>query len=320
MKNLNSKLLIILFTLVLIIISTACSEEDSLLLSDSNTLSDKEALEKIVDEDESIQSFDVNYDEEEAMDFVLGKTAEEIYPVRVGQKMHLVQRNLELTFEGDEAFGTLTKTFEGVLFIVASSEPIDVPLDEIDLDVYEKSFSTVITRNLKFVKVNNTQDPRKNWKLDAISLPVGGTLDENIEIESVTIYLPEGESIIISDPLEYFLSRGPSFERLVPTLTQFETVGVEVNIKSIYPEVDYVTLTHGALRDRKNVRAKRRFAYVEDYMEYNGYYYRTYKGEWVVNQFKGFKHAVINAFPWGVIKDSVAPVETSSWGIPYIVN
>ena len=320
MNNLNSKLLIVLFTLVTILISTACSEEDSLLLSDSNTLSDKEALEKIVDEDESLQSFDANYDEQEAMDFVLGKTAEEIYPVRVGQKMHLVQRNLELTFEGDEAFGTLTKTFEGVLFIVAASEPIDVPIDEIDLDVYEKSFSTVITRNLKFVKVDNTEDPRKNWKLVAISLPVGGTLDNNIEIESVTIYLPDGESIIITEPLEYFLSRGPSLERLVPTLAQFETVGVEVNIKSIYPEVDYVTLTHGALRVRKNIRAKRRFSYVEDYQDHDGYYYRTYKGEWVVNQFKGFKHAVINAFPWGVIKDSVAPVESSSWGIPYIVN
>ncbi len=178
MKNLTSKLVQLLLTFILLISFLACNQEDSLLLSDSNTLSDKEALEKIVDEDESIQSFDVNYDEEEAMDFILGKTAEEIYPVRVGQKMRLVERNLVIRFEGDEAFGTLTKTFEGILFIVASNEPIDVPIDEIDLDVYEKPFSTSITRNLKFVKIDNTENPLDNWILTAVSLPVGGTPDE----------------------------------------------------------------------------------------------------------------------------------------------
>ena len=103
-------------------------------------LSDKEALEKIADEDESLQSFDLNYDEEEAMDFVLGKTAVEIFPVKVYQRMHLVEKNMNIVFEGDTAYGTLTKTFEGILFIVASSDPINGPIDSLDLDVYEKPF------------------------------------------------------------------------------------------------------------------------------------------------------------------------------------
>ncbi len=108
---------------------------------------------------------------------------------------------------------------------------------------------------------------------------------------------------------------------MVPILAQYEAVGVEVKIKSIYPEADYVTLTHGALKDRRNIRAKKRFTFDENSEIFeDGYYYRTYKGEWKVNQYKGFKHAVINAFPWGVIKDSEAPVETNSWGIPYLVN
>ena len=122
-------------------------------------------------------------------------------------------------------------------------------------------------------------------------------------------------------PLDYYLSRGPSFRRMVPTIAKYETVGIEVNIKSIYEEADYVTLTHGAMKDRKNVRAKKRFTLDESSVTYDGrFYHRTYKGEWIVNQYKGFKHAVINAFPWGVIKDSEAPVETNSWGIPYLVN
>ncbi len=133
--------------------------------------------------------------------------------------------------------------------------------------------------------------------------------------------MPNGETLTIDSPLDYYLSRGPCFRRLVPALTMFESVGVEVNIKSIYSQADFVSLTYGAMRDRKNTRAKRRFEFDESTERFDGvYYHRTYKGEWVINQHKGFKHAVVNVFPWGVIKNSEAPVESNTWGIPYVVN
>lgn len=320
MKNLYSKLFIILASLLIVLGSIACNEEDSLLLSDSNTTTDKEALEKMVDADESIQSFELNYNEEETMDYVLGKTSSEIFPIKVGQRMNLIERNLNVIFEGDTAYGTLVKTFEGVLFIVASSDSLNGPIDSLDFDVYEKQFMTTITRQVIFVKVNNTDNPLDNWKINAISLPVGGTLTENIAIESVSVYLPNGDVLTIDSPLEYLLSRGPSLRRMLPTIAKYEAVGVEVNIKSIYEDDDYVTLTHGAIKDVK-VRAKKRFTLDESSVTYDGrFYHRTYKGEWVVNQYRGYKHAVINIIPWGVIKDSEAPVESNSWGIPYLVN
>jgi len=321
MKNLNSKLALLLASLIFLLSSIACNEEDMLLLPDENIDTDQAALEKIVEEDESISSFDVNYDEEEAMSFILGKTAEEIFPVKIGQRMKLVEKNLNIVFEGDTAYGTLTKTFEGILFIVASSDSITGDIDSLDLDVYEKPFTTTITRNLIFAKIDNSVNPMKNWKIVSVSLAEGGTLTDNIEIESVSIFLPNGETYFIDSPLDYYLSRGPSLRRLLPVLGIFEPVGVEVKIKSAYAEKDFVTLTYGALRDRKNHRAKKRFTYVEGSERFDGeYYYRTYRGDWIVNQAKGFKHAVINAFPWGVIKDSEQPVETNSWGIPYLVN
>lgn len=321
MKNLNSRIFIIIAAIFLVITSIACNEEDSLLLSESNTISDKEALKKIVDEDESIQSFELNYDEEAAKDYVLGKTSSEIFPVKVGQRMHLVERTINVIFEGDTAYGTVVKTFEGVLFIVASSDSLNGPIDSLNLDVYEKAFTTTITRNVIFEKINNTENPLLNWKISAISLPSGGTLTENIAIESVTVYLPNGEILTIDSPSEYFLSRGPSFRRMVPTIAKYESVTIEVKIKSIYEDADYVTLTHGAIKDRKNLRAKKRFMFDENSESFDGrFYHRTYKGEWIVNQYSGYKHAVINLLPWGVIKDSEAQVETNSWGIPYIVN
>ena len=321
MKNLTSKSLSLIISLFLLINLVACNEEDSILLSDNYSESDKEALNKIVEEDETLESFDINYDEEEAMSFVLGKSAVEIFPVKVGQRMKIVERNMNVVFEGDTAYGTLTKTFEGVLFIVASTEPINDETDSLDLDVYEKPFTTTITRNIIFVKVRNTDNPRLNWKISEVSLPVGGTPTENIAIEKVTIHMPNGEIIEIDSPLDYYLSRGSSLRRQIPSFSRLEDVLVEVEIKSIYSVADFVTLTYGAIRSNKKIRAKKRFEFDETSETFDGlYYYRTYKGDWVVNQFKGYKHAIINALPWGVIKDSEAPVESNSWGIPYAVK
>lgn len=319
MKKLLSKIVFLTSFLFALIFLSACNQDDNILLSEEEVTTDQQALEKIIDQDESIQSFDINYNEEQVMDFVLGKTAEEIYPVKVGQRMKLVERNLNIVFEGDTARGTLTKTFEGVLFIAASLEPLDGNIDSLDLNVYEKPFSTTITRNVVFVKVDNSEMPLRNWKLSAISLPVGGTLTENISIEKLIVYLPSGETLEIESPLDYYLSRGPSLRRLIPILTQFEQVGVEVVIKSTYSESDFVTLTYGAIKNRRDARGKRRLEMVDE--NYDGTYYtRVYKGDWVVHQMKGFRHAVINAMPYGVLKDSEAPVESNSWGIPYAVN
>jgi hypothetical protein len=321
MKNITSRLVLIILLAFFIGATIGCNDEDNILTPDDNIQTDQSALEKIVEEDESLQSFDLNYDEEEVMDFVLGKTAQEIFPVKVGQRMKLVGKNLNIVFEGDSARGVLTKTFEGVLFIVASLDSINSETDSLDLDVYEKPFSSTITRNLVFVKVGNSDFPEKNWKLDATSLPVGGTLTDNISIEKLVIYLPDGDILEIESPLDYYLSRGPSFRRLVPSFGAQEPVSVEVMIKSAYAQQDFVTLTYGAMKDRKNLRSKKRFEFVEGSEIYDGdNYFRTYRGEWRVNQYKGHKHAIINAFPWGVIKDSEAPVESNSWGIPYIVN
>lgn len=324
MKNLKSNLALLLLTFFTLFTLIGCNNEDSILLSDNNTSSDQEILQKIVDEDESLESFDLNYNEEDAMSFVLGKTAEEIFPVKIGQRMKLVEKNLDITIEGDTAYGTLTKTFEGVLFIVASLDSINRNIDSLDLNVYEKPFNTTVSRNLIFVKrdsVAESDSIRHNWKIESVSLPVGGTFTENILIESLTVFLPDGETITIEEPLEYYLSRGPSYRKLVPSISKYESVGLEVTIRSAYEQQDFVTLTHGAHRGRKHLRAKKRFEFVEGSETFDGvYYYRTYRGEWVVNQYKGHKHAVINAFPWGVIKDSEAPVETNSWGIPYYVN
>lgn len=321
MKHLKSKLALSILFLLLSFTFFACNEENSILESDLSSNTDQSELLKLVDQDETLSSFDINYDEEDVAGYVLGKTAENIFPLKVGQKMKLVNRELNVVFEGDTAYGTLIKDFEGVLFIAASKDSIKNIFDSVDLDIYEKFFSTTITRNLIFVKNTNSDSISNSWRLASISLPAGGTLTENVDIENLTVYLPSGEIISIDDPLNYFLEKGYGFRHMIPQIRKHETVTVEVEIKTVYEDLDFVTLTHGAIRDAKHLRAKKRFEYVDGSETFDGtYFHRTYTGTWRVNNMPGYRHAVINVIPYNVIYDSEAPVESKSWGIPYKVN
>ena len=64
-----------------------------------------QAMMKIADSDSSISSFLPNYDEEIPMDISTDQNGNNIYPIKVGQKLRLVSRNLTYTVNGDTAYG-----------------------------------------------------------------------------------------------------------------------------------------------------------------------------------------------------------------------
>ena len=201
------KFSIILFSIISILWLFGCSEDKNSLVDSQVNPSDQQAFEKIVDSDESIASFEPNYNEQEAMDLVLGKTTTVIYPIKVGQRMILVSRNLEMQVFGDSAIGTLTKTFIGTLYIAASYNPAKTQVDS----VFKKSFSTTITTKILFVKFANTRKPVDNWKIAEISLPEGGTFTSNIEITKLTIDFSSGEVLEVTSPNDFFLYRNNSY-------------------------------------------------------------------------------------------------------------
>ena len=106
-----SRYLMAFLTLMILALFVRCQDEMVVDPGDTEPTTDKEALEKLVDEDSSLTSFDYNYDEEGVMDF-LGKINTTIYPFRVGQKMRLVNRTLSIDIQDTIAYGTLTKTLK----------------------------------------------------------------------------------------------------------------------------------------------------------------------------------------------------------------
>ncbi len=275
--------------------------------------SDQQAMLKAVDSDSAIASFEPNYNEDQAMN-ILGKTATAIYPLKVGQKMRMVSRNFTYTMSGDTAYGTLSNTFEGVLYIVASYDSTSRQKDT----VIQKPFTTVITRNIIFVRTGDTTLPQLKWRIAAISLPEGGTLNSNVVITKVTVFLSSGDTLVVTDPNSYYLSRGLGWWRAIPHIDRNKPVTVQVEISSAYADTDFVTLTNGG--DLKGMhREKMKFDLISSTPNGNGYD-KVYQQTFITHQWPGYFHAVINAFPKQVITDDSTPVESNSWGIPYFVK
>lgn len=296
---------------------TGCSK-DNVVENNEPADSDQAAMEVIVDSDEDISSFMPNYNEDDAMNFALGKTSTEVYPLKVGQKMTLINRTLNLVTEGDTAYGKLVKTFAGTLFIAASYDPV-VPGDTAAVDtVIRKEFTTTITRNIVFAKKAKTKNPVENWKIVAISLPEGGTLSENINIEKLTMYLPNGDTLLITSPNDYYLYRGIASKKQIPSFSRGENTLIKIEVLSAYADTDFVTVTYGADKRGMN-RMKRKFNLVSS-EEKDGMYLKVYELTTKAHQGLGHFHAIVNVMPKQSIFDDASPVEESTWGVPYIVK
>jgi hypothetical protein len=312
-RNNLSRYILAFFALMMVALFVRCQDEMTVDPVDNEPTTDQAALEKLVDEDSSLTSFDYNYDEEGVMDF-LGKIDIAIYPLRVGQKMRLVNRTVSIDIQDTIAYGTITKTFEGLLLIAAAYDSLATEPDTL----IKKSFTAVVTRNVIFKRINRTPYPRKNWLIAAISLPEGGTQSPNIDIQKLTIFLPNNDTLIIESPNDYYLRRGWGWWHRIPIMGTGEAVTLRVELYSAYEEDDFVTLTYGANRWIKH-RVKKLFDLVSSTPNGNGFD-KVYEQTFTTHQWPGFYHAIINAMPRQVVFDDATPVETEAWGVPYFVH
>jgi hypothetical protein len=319
MKN-SKKILLKLSSVILVLffavfIGCKNSPTDSVVNTDPTT--DKAALEKITLEDSALSSFELNYNEEGMMDLMdplgLGKTTSEIFPVKVGRKITSVTRTFTINQITDTtAEGNLVIVFTGNLLIGVTRDPSTKVIDT----VITKPFVTTVERNVKFVKVANTVNPQMNWRIASSSVTKGGTNSPNIYIKSIKAYLPSGDSITITDPLNYYFSHGLGRMKEMPSLPINRDVTLVVEIHSAYAAEDFVSLTFGGGPSLMAQRIKGKFTLVSD----DGLGNKVYSLKFHTRPVMGFFHTVIDAMPVRVVKDDTAPVESSAWGFPYIVK
>lgn len=285
--------------------------------ADSTT--DKAALEKIVLEDSAISSFEANYNEEGMMEMDgpmgMGGISSDIFPVRVGRKITSITRTFTMNELSDtSAEGNLKIVFVGELLIGITKDTSTKTIDS----VISKPFETTCERNIKFVKVANTIHPQLNWRVSSSSVTKGGTNSPNIYIKSVKAYLPSGDSLYITDPLNYYFSHGLGRMKPMPFIAMNQEITIVVEVYSAYSTADFVTLNHGGglSMGMKNHRGKGKFVLVSDDGLGNKVYSQTFRTPPAM----GYSHTVIDAMPAQVITDDTAQVESSDWGFPYIVK
>jgi len=318
MKNTKNQLLS-LAPVVLILFFAAfigCKNSPTDPIDNSQT-TEKAALEKMVIEDSAISSFEANYDEEGMMEMSgpmgFGKISSEIFPVKVGRKITSVTRTFTINEISDTtAEGNLVIVFTGNLLIGVTK---DTSIRVVDT-VITKPFVTTVERNIKFVKVANTAYPKMNWRIASSSVTKGGTNSPNIYIKSIKAYLPSGDSVIISDPLNYYFSHGLGRMKEMPSVAMNQEVTLVVEIYSAYAAEDFVALTFGGGQGPMHKRVKGKFTLVSD----DGLGNKVYSQKFHSHPVRGHSHTVIDAMPVQVVKDDAAPVESSAWGFPYIVK
>ncbi len=292
-----------------------CQDNSVDVTEDANSVAKQEVLQAI-DSDSLLISFEPNYNEEGVLNY-LQKVDAEIKPFKVWHRMKLIDRNVDVSFDEDTAYAHITNTFEGTLFIASSYDASSVKPDT----VIKKSFTSIVTRNVVLVKIANTENQRRNWVVTEVSLPQGGTQSANIEIQKVTVTFPNGETLEITSPNDYYLVRKWGWWwrwHNVPVVPRDREVKIKVELTSAYEEDDFVSLTFGA--DRLGAhRNKKLFELVSSTPD-GSLFNKIYEQTFVSNFFPGFFHAIINAMPQQVIKDDSTPVELESWGIPYFVK
>jgi hypothetical protein len=311
--------------LAALLLVTGCKNNNSVQPVSNPSSTDKEAMLNIIGSDSTITSFQPNYDEESEPD-IINNDDTTIYPIHVWQRLHLVNHNFDVTILGDSAFGTITNTFNGTLYIATSLDSSNGGGDT----VLQKSFTSQSIRNVIFMRRmhwDSTGDTTfRGWRLAAVSLVNAGTQSQNISITQVSITLPNDSVYTITDPTQFYIRRGwgighwfwHRFCHEWPFLQFGDSVKVDVEIYSAYADTDFVTITHGA-----NVfghhPVKRLFKLISSTPSGGGYD-KVYEQYFRPPHLLGFFSAVLNAVPRQTILDPNASVEENSWGLFYFAS
>jgi len=346
MKRKHAFLSTLLLSIIFVVVISSC--KDPLNINDPQFANSSETQKflKIAETSSSVSSFTPNYNEEQAM-ALAGTMGKDLYPIRIGQKMKLVDKNLTLVKDSTTALGTLVQTFEGTLIIEGSFQQPTIGIrSHVDTTI-QKSFSSTITRKIQFKKVANTGNDTLDWKVNAISLPNGGTTGDNIQILRIILTSQDGTEIVVEDPNAYFFKVGKEnsghdndmeddddkdnhgleagFEfkehgwgNLLTWYKKNQPVKLTVEILSKSSDPDFLTVTYGAMMNG-NTGTKEKFDLVSS-TQVGLKYKKVYERRWYTNSHATRMHAVINALPRSVVYDTETSVEEKTWGIPYRVK
>ena len=278
---------------------------------------DREYLETVIGNDALLDSDIVPLDDGDAYssDYCAGSTKlnDRGYPLRWGRIIHRVKKSVGIEeVSADCVVATVTRTIDGIMKISAPYQ-LSTRMRHSNIS---KPFVENSIRKARFMRVGETTEPSRNWKLNGVSIVHGGTENSNVSISEFMLRTQSGDMISLKSPDEN------TWPFRVNGHGQFATVGgetdldVRVKVQTSEVEPNMVVLRSGyrgkwGQRTLLPLRVENRIG---------DRYVHTYENTVRSLPRPGVFHAVVEAISRESLCDMEAPVLTRFWGIPYTVQ
>ena len=251
------------------------------------------------------------------------------YRIRFGRRLLDRERTVEFETGEDTAIGLVTHTIMGEFIAKAIDTSNQEQIDSLS---FTKDFSSIFTRKVRFVKVDDPSSPDGyRWKIDALTPMTGGSGDKvsltDLSFHALTDSLDVGELLYsyTADELgDLYIDR-----ESLPTFTAFSRIVAFANVNNTGPEYtmdstgvgEWVFLNYGRnhlQRGRRHLHDSGMF--FDETMNDN-----THSGAMRVHgpgpgQVRGVFRTFTEAIDLATIFVSDGGYNTSVWSIPYRVE
>jgi hypothetical protein len=278
---------------------------------------DREYLEMLILNDSLIDSDIVPLDDGDAYssDYCGGSTriSDRGYPLRWGRIIRRVKKSVGLEEVGaDCVVATVTRTIDGIMKI---SAPYQFST-RMRHSMISKKFTENSVRRARFMRIGETHEPSRNWKLNGVSIVHGGTERANVSISEFELRTRSGDTISLKSPDEHAWPFRVNGHNHFTTVEGETDLDVRVKLQTSEVEANMVVLRSGyrgkwGQRTLLPLRVENRIG---------DHYVHTYENTVRAQPRPGVFHAVVEAISRESICDMEAPVLTRFWGIPYTVQ
>ena len=238
------------FSISFLILMNSCEDKN---LTDLET-----RLISLLDSDDisGVDGFETNGDAE--LDFETGLETqgaykilsdtlvyENGYKIRFGRQITDKNRTIEFDIGSDTTIALVTYNINGVLNVKSFDTTDNIQIDSMS---FSKDFSTTFVRKVRFVQIDNPNEPDgSEWEINALTPLIGGSGDK-VTISSISIYE-------ITDAMEkgallhQFNANG--IENLfinresLPVFTAYSPYVIEVSVNNVGPELSIDTTNVG---------------------------------------------------------------------------
>ena len=157
------------------------------------------------------------------------------YRIRFGRNIIDRQRSVEFETGEDTVIGLVSHQISGQFIATV----IDTSQEQVDSLSFTKDFSSILTRKIRFIKIDDDSDPDGyRWKIDALTPMIGGA-GEKVSITGLSFYdlgdsLQTGEllySFTVNELGDLFIDR-----ESLPSFTAFARVVAYATVENTGPE------------------------------------------------------------------------------------